>query len=98
MIKIISKSWQTDDKIFWLAIALVCLYEFQSLLDVYLVQLLNYFSDWKNSDSCGINLEMYSVELDQLSRQFSEVCQLKEFSTEPKALIKACIFISALCD
>lgn len=35
--------------------ALVCLYEFQSLLGVYLVQLLNYFSDSKNNDSCGIN-------------------------------------------
>ena len=78
--------------------ALVCLYEFQSLLGVYFVQLLNYFSDSENNDSCGVNLEMYSVEPDQSSRQFSEVCQLKEFSTEPKALINACILISALCD
>lgn len=51
--------------------ALICLYEFQSLLGVYFVQLLNYFSDSKNNDSSGINLEMYRVEPDWSSRQFS---------------------------
>ena len=66
--------------------ALVCLYEFQSLLGVYFVQLLNYFSDSKNNDSSDVKLEMCSVEPDQLSRKFSEVCQLKELAQIQKHL------------
>jgi len=76
--------------------ALACSCEFHSLLGVYFVQLPNYFSDSKNNDSSGVNLERYGVEPDWLSRHFSEVCQLKEFSRDPKALINAYILISAL--
>lgn len=51
--------------------ALVCLYELQSLLGVSFVQLLNYFSDSRNNDRPGVNLETYSVEADRSSSQFS---------------------------
>lgn len=51
--------------------ALVCLYEFQSLLGVSFVQLLNYFSDSRNNDRRGVNLETYSVGADRSSSQFS---------------------------
>lgn len=78
--------------------ALVCLYEFQSLLGVYSVQLPNYFSDWKNNSRFTPEMSMYSAEPDQSSRQFSEVCELKESSTDPKALKNAYILISALYD
>lgn len=41
---------------------------------------------------------MYGVEPDQSSKHFSEVYQVKEFSTDPKALIDAYVVISALYD